>query len=277
MSTDHLYSLNEDAIEGVLKFVCRKKALRDDRADEFCQWTRLRLISNDCAILRSFKGQSSFKTFLVTVIQNKYRDWLDAEQGKFRVTADSKELGPVAVNLELLILRDKMPFEEAAQLLVSKGIASSINQCDEIWGQLKRADRRNFVSDEFLENQPASPSVDPVEDEERQRLTRKVQEALRSAVAALPPADNLILRLRYWDHVSIANIAKLQQIEQKPLYRRFEQLQKRLAEQLVASGVGRDDVREVFGGLGIDSENFEAGGGNDEIGPSNQTNAGGVS
>jgi RNA polymerase sigma factor (sigma-70 family) len=259
--TDHLYSLNEDAIEGVLKFVCRKKALRDDRADEFCQWTRFRLIANDCAILRSFKGESSFKTFLVAVIQNKYRDWLDAEQGKFRVTADARELGPVAVNLELLILRDKMPFEEAAQLLLSKGIADSIAQCDGIWGQLKRAERRNFVSDEFLENQPAGPSVDPVEDAERQRLTRKVQEALRAAIASLPPADSLILRLRYWDHVSVANIAKLQQTEQKPLYRRFEQLQKQLAAQLVASGVGRDDLREVFSGLGIDPENLEGGGG----------------
>jgi RNA polymerase sigma factor (sigma-70 family) len=261
VATDHLYSLNEDAIEGVLKFVCRKKGLRDDRADEFCQWTRFRLIANDCGILRSFKGESSFKTFLVTVIQNKYRDWLDAEQGKFRVTAEAKELGPVAANLELLILRDKMPFDEAAQLLVSKGVATSLAQCDEVWGQLKRAPRRDLVSDEALENHQASPSLDPVEDEERQRLTRKVHAALVASIAALPPADNLILRLKYWDHVSVANIAKLQQTEQKPLYRRIEQLLKRLERDMAARGVTEDEVRDLFHGLGIDVEEFAHEGG----------------
>ena len=256
MDQDHPYTLNEDAIEGVLKFVCRKKGLRDDRADEFRQWTRFRLIANDCAILRSFKGESSFKTFLVAVIQNKYRDWLDSEQGKFRVTAEARELGPVAANLELLVLRDKLSFDEASQLLVSKGVAASVRECDEIWGQLKRSPRRDVVSDDYLENHQAGPSLDPVEDEERQRLTRKVHAALLAAIEALPPADNLILRLKYWDHVSVANIAKLQQTEQKPLYRRFEQLLKRLERDMVARGISEAEVRDLFNGLGIDVEEF---------------------
>jgi len=281
VTTTHPYSLNEEAIEGVLKFVCRRKGLRDDRAEEFCQWTRLRLIDHDCAILRSFRGTSSFKTFLVTVIQNKYRDWLDAERGKFRVTVDARELGPVAVNLELFILRDKMPFDEAAQLLVSKGIATSVAHCDEVWAQLKRAARRQLIGDDVLENYQASPSVDPVEDEERQRLTRRVHDALLASVAALPPADNLILRLKYWDHVSVANIAKLQQTEQKPLYRRFEQLLKRLERDMIARGVSEHDIRDVFSGLGMDPEEFSGTGvnpamGKAEIRPSTQTNAGGV-
>lgn len=255
------YLLNQDAIEGVLKFVCRKKGLHDDRADEFRQWTTFRLIANDCAILRSFKGDSSFKTFLVTVIQNKYRDWLDSEQGKFRVTVDAKALGPIAVNLELLALRDQMPYDEAAQLLVSRGIASSIKACDEVWAQLKRAERRRLVGEDALENRQASPSVDPVEHEERQRLARKVHAAMLACIAELPPADNLILRMKYWDHVSVANIAKTQQMEQKPLYRRIEQILKRLKRDLSARGISDTEIRDLFDGLGIDPDDFEDEGG----------------
>jgi RNA polymerase sigma factor (sigma-70 family) len=258
---DHPYTLNEDAIEGILKFVCRKEGLRDHRADDFCQWTRLKLIENDCAILRSFKGDASFKTFLVTVIRNKYRDWLDHTHGKFRVTAKAKKLGLVAINLERMILRDQMSYGEATQLLASKGMAGSIEECDEIWGQLDQKERRHFVPDEFLENHEASPSVDPLEDAERQRLTRKVQDALMAAIAALPPQDNLILRLRYWDQVSVAEIAKLQQIEQKPLYRRFDQLLKRLERDMVARGVSSEEVRDLFDELGINPDDFSNEGG----------------
>jgi len=258
---DHPYSSNEDAIERILKFICRKEGLRDHLADDFCQWTRLKLIDNDSAILRSFKGEASFKTFLVTVIGNKYRDWLDSQYGKFRVTAKAKKLGPIATTLERLILRDQMPYEEAAQMLVSKGVARSIRECDEIWGQLDHHERRRFVSDELLENHQASPSVDPMEDEERQRLTRKVHALLVAVIAELPPEDSLILRLKYWDRVSVANIAKLQQTDQKPLYRRFEQLLKRLERDMVARGVSIDEIRHLFDGLGMNPDDFEDEGG----------------
>lgn len=276
MDQDHPYSLNEDAIEGILKFVCRKKGLRDDRADEFCQWTRLKLIENDCAILRSFKGNSTFKTFLSTVILNKYRDWLDYEQGKFRVTVDAKELGPVAVNLELLVLRDKVPYEEAVQLLISKGVAVSVKDCDEIWGQLKRAPRRDFLSEDALGDHKAAPDVDPVEHEEHLRLIQKAHAVLHDAIAALPPSDGLILKLKYWSEVSVACIAKTQLTEQKPLYRRFERLLKRLETDLLARGLTEEEIRELFDEVGIDPSEFGDGVGNDEIGPSTHVNAGGM-
>lgn len=261
VTTDHPYSLNEAAIEGVLRYICRKEGLRDDSAEEFSQWTRLKLIENDCAILRSFKGTCPFKNFLITVVLNKYRDWLDETKGKFRNTAEARRLGPIAINLERLVLRDHVPYEEAVELLLSRGIASARQQCHETWAQLKRAARRQLVPDDCLENRPAVPSADPVEDAERLELTRKVYAALTAALDALPPADNLIFRWKYWDHLTIAKIAKLQRIEQKPLYRRFEQLLKHLERELVSRGITHDEIRELFDDLGIDFEQFTDEGG----------------
>jgi RNA polymerase sigma factor (sigma-70 family) len=252
VATDHPYSSNQDAIEAVLSYVCRQQRLSPDAADEFSQWTRLKLIEDDCAILRAFKGLSSFKTFMHQVISRKYRDWLDVERGKFRVTQEAKRLGPIATELERLVLRDKTPYDEAAQLLVSKGVAQSIKQCDEIWGRLKRAVRRHFVSDDELELRYPGPSIDPLEEAERRRLVEKVQDALHASLAALPAGDNLLFRWRFWDKFTVAQIAKRQGIEQKPLYRRYEQIYKQLERDLIARGITKAELGDLFGSDGID-------------------------
>jgi hypothetical protein len=103
--------------------------------------------------------------------------------------------------------------------------------------------------------------------------TLKILTALRAAMSELPPADHLIVKLRYEDQFTVARIAKLVDAEQKQLYRRFDQLWKQLRASMKAKGVSDEDVRTLFGD-GFDDD-FESGSGNSGGGPSHLPNAGG--
>lgn len=260
MARHNLYSEHADAIEAVLAYTRRAHRLSADDGDEFSSWARLRLLEDDCAILRKFQGLSSIKTFLVTVIQRLFLDWRNKEWGKWRPTMEARRIGRVAIELERLVLRDGIDYGQASQLLASKGIAASIAECDEVWGRLKRGGGRHFVGEETLDYLTAVEAVDLIDAQQRQRLAEQVVRAVHEALAQLPPGDHLIFKLRYWDRVSVATIARLQQVEQKPLYRRFEQLHQRIRKDLAARGIAEAEIRGLFDGFGVDVEDSGAGG-----------------
>ena len=277
MSTGDLYSEHAGTIESVLAYVRRSNRLTADAGDEFCSWARLRLLEDDCAILRKFRGLSTFKTYLVIVIQRLFLDWRGAEWGRWRPSTEARRLGPVAVELSRLVLRDHIEYEQAVALLVSKGIAASEKECDDVWAQLKKRAQRAFVdiddADELSED-----DEDPVEKEQRRQRAKAVRQALRSARAALPPGDQLILKLRLESGFTVARIARLQGMDQKVLYRRFEQIYRQLHKAMTASGISEDDMRAFVGQLDDDENGEKVGpiGGNGEIGPSILPNAGGT-
>ena len=256
MATHNLYSDNSDAIEAVLAYIRRAHRLSPDDGDEFSSWARLRLLEDNCAILAKFQGLSKFKTFLTTVIHHLFLDWRNQQWGKWRPTAEARRLGPVAIELERLILRDKIDFEQAAQLLISKGTAQSMTECDDSWSRLKQQGGREFVNVDDVEPVAVTPAPDPIEAEERHRIVAKVLAALRTALEQLPPGDSLLFKLRYWDRVTVARIAQMQGVEQKPLYRRFEQLLHQLKTAILGQGVTEAEMRRAFEGFGPDWDNF---------------------
>jgi RNA polymerase sigma factor (sigma-70 family) len=273
VTTHNLYSEHADTIESVLAYTRRAHRLSADDADEFSSWARLRLLEDDCAILRKFQGLSSFKTFLVTVIQRLFLDWRIKEWGKWRPSAEARRLGPVAIELERLVLRDDIDFDQAAQLLVSKGTATSERECEEAWAQLRQRPARRRASAEVLVQLPA-PRQHTVEDDERRARGAAVLGALRKAMAELPASDQLIVKLRYDDRFTVARIAKLIDVEQKSLYRRYEQVWKQLRLALQGAGISEEDVRDLFEeGLDEDLGGLSGNGGS---GPSSLPNAGGV-
>ena len=60
------------------------------------------------------------------------------------------------------------------------------------------------------------------------------------------PEDRLLLRLRFWQGLSVADIAALLKLEAKPLYRRYERLMRELREALEAQGLGPSEASILF-------------------------------
>jgi len=278
VATHNLYSEHADTIESVLAYTRRAHRLSADDGDEFSSWARLRLLEDDSAILRKFRGQSSPKTFLVTVIQRLFLDWRIKEWGKWRPTADARRLGPVAIELERLVGRDGTEYEEAVETLLSKGTALTRDECDRIWAELPRRGARRRTGEEVLARVPSpAPSHDLVESAEGQASAHRARAALVDALPALTPQEQLIIRLRFQDGFTVARIAQLIGEEQKPLYRRLEQILGRLRTALTAAGVTADEVRDLLGNPAVELGAVfpGTGAGKAKVGPSTSSNAGG--
>lgn len=233
-----LFGTHLDTINSAIAHTCRVNRLAADAADEFSSWVRVRLLDHDQAVLRRFQGRSSLRTFLITVVQRLYLDWRNAEWGKWRPTADARRLGRVAIELERLVLRDRLVYDEAVQTLVARGLASQ-RECDDLWAQLPRRPRRQATGEDVLETVPSGASASQtVDDAEREADVNALCAALGRAIASLPERDQVLLQLRYWAGHTVARIATMTGEDQKALYRHFDRLAGELRRCLEAEGLG---------------------------------------
>lgn len=229
----HLHTLNS-----AIAHTCRTHRLAADAADEFSSWARLRLLDHDQAVLRRFEGRSSLRTFLIAVVERLYLDWRNAQWGKWRPTADARRLGAAAMELECLVLRDRLTYEEAVQTLVARGLASE-RECDRLWAQLPRRPRRQRTGEDVLAAVPSGASASqPLDDAERQAEAARLCAALARVLAALDERDRLLIELRYWGGHTVARIATMTGEDQKALYRRYDRLTAELRRRLEAEGLG---------------------------------------
>jgi DNA-directed RNA polymerase specialized sigma24 family protein len=91
---------------------------------------------------------------------------------------------------------------------------------------------------------------------EQEFLAKRVQAALDRARQSLDPEHQLVLRMRFEDAVSVADIARALHLNQKRLYRTIEQLLARIGADLEAEGISRSDVSALLSD-GVLSENRE--------------------
>ena len=245
-STD-FYTTHAAVIESALAQASRSHRLAPDAADEFCSWARLRLLDHDQAILRKFAGRSQLRTFLITVVQRLYLDWRNAEWGKWRPTAEARRLGLVAIELERLVLRDSLVYDEAAQTLAARGIATA-DDCERVWVQLPRRPRRKRVDEDDMAALPSPLSAsETVDDDEARAEATAMCAALARALNALPPADQVLLQLRFFAGHTVARIAALTGADQKALYRRFDLLKSGLRARLETEGLSREALAKLTG------------------------------
>lgn len=247
-----LYADQAAVIEAVLAHICTVRRLTVDPCQEFSAWVRLRLLENESAILRKFGGRSSPRTFLMTVVQRLYLDWRNKEWGKWRPSTAARRAGTIAIELERLVLRDRLPFEEAVEHLRSRGVAVSRAQCDAVWAELPRRPARRPESDAELANAAAPAGVDALAEDDQRARAARAGAALAEAIAELDATEHLIMRLRFQDGFTVARIAQLTGQDQKALYRRIEQLLTRLREALLARGVSASQITDLLGSPVVD-------------------------
>lgn len=278
MSRQDVYSQHADTIEAVITAVCRRHRLPAEQAEDLASQIRLKLLKDDAAVLRRFEGRASMRTYLVTVAERVLMDWRVHEWGKWRPCQEARRLGPLAVELDRLLTRDSMPYEEAVELLVARGQAQSRGELDAIRPRLANRTGRWKVGGEVLEFMPAPQGAadDGVAASEHETRVMKAGTALAAALAELSPEDQIILRLRFQDGFTVARIAALIGEDQKPLYRRFERLYARLKEALTTAGVTEEDIGDLFGGPALDlPPALDAVTGNPGGGPSRRMTPGG--
>lgn len=240
-----LFLSNLPLIDRIVAGLCRRHALFGDTADDFGSWVREKLIEDDYRIIRSYEGRSSYSTYLVVVITNLLRDYNIRRWGRWRASAEARRLGPVAVQLETLMYRDGHTLAEACAVLRSRGADVSERELATLAARVPPRVRRRDVGDEQL-GYVESGLPDPHETLEREESRDAVLTQVSAALASLPGEDQLILRLRFWEGLTVADIARTLRLQQKPLYRRLERLLAALRSSLLAAGVEEDMVADML-------------------------------
>lgn len=247
-----LFENNWPLVQSVVRWVCQRHGLRVDEAEEFAAHTSLRLIEDDFGVMRKFRGRSSLRTYLTTVITRLFLDYRTSLWGKWRPSAAAKRSGPMGVRLDRLMFRDGCSPEEAVNLLANDPrVVMSREELTVLAARLpahnpRRGEMPGAVF-ELLANDGADAQLI---EHELERVTLRVRKALLAAFQLLPAEDRLLLRMRFRDDLSVARISVLLRLEAKGLYRRIHRLLLRLQHDLMAQGITHQEVAEVLSAHG---------------------------
>src|SRR4051812_9136398 len=134
---DQLFLKSLPLIEKLIAFASRRSRFSREDAEDFSSWVKLKLIEDDYGVLRKFKGGCNLGTYLSVVIQRLAQDYRNHLWSKWRPSAEAIRLGPLAVRLEQLLVRDDYSFEEACQILqVNEGIGLTDAELDGLRAKL---------------------------------------------------------------------------------------------------------------------------------------------
>ena len=157
----------------------------------------------------------------------------------------------MAIRLETLVRRDGYRVDQAGEMLRAAGHTDLPDrELVRLLATLpprESSTRPMDVGDEPLETLPSAQAADDhVVADEADGERRAAEDVLRSALEGLPPDDRVIVRMRVWEGLSVADIARALNVPQKPLYRRLERIFGRLREQMEGAGITREDVRRML-------------------------------
>src|SRR5688500_7381072 len=224
---------NLPVIDRIIAIIARRHSLSTTDAEEFASWARARIIDGDYAVLRKFGGRSAISTYLSIVVTNLFRDYRNSIWGRWRPSAAATRIGPIGIRLEELLYRDGRSLREAIEVLHSAGVTLSSSDLSRLAARIPHRERASEVS---LDNpDAAAAAVDPSalpEGEDAETIA-----AVRAALEQLPADEQVIMRMRFWDDISVADIARTLGMDQKPLYRRIESIQTRMRSVLAARGI----------------------------------------
>ena len=227
-----------DLIGQITGHVARRLRVPEDDHGDFRSWVALKLLENGGRAIRRYRGESSLRSYLTVVISNLGRDYKNMRWGKWRPSAAARRLGECAVELERLIHRDGASRQEACAILVSRGECThSAADLMDICARLPHRPRRMMLA---LDGCSLSLGTDPetdLMDSRAEAAAREAFDTLAGAIEQLDPEDRLLVRLRYFDGLRVSEVARMMQMEQKPLYRRYERILIALKSCLIEAGV----------------------------------------
>lgn len=233
---DHL-----DLVERVIGYVCRRHHLSEEEGEEFGGAVRLKLVEGDYGVIASFEGRSSLPTYLTTVVNRFFLDWLRAQKGRPRPSAAARRYGVVAIQLERLLHWQGFSFDEACRILQENhGVDASWQELEEVAGHLppRVLERRHEGGDapDRLVAGAQRPDEAALEHEREEEAARTVA-TLEEVLTGLDPEDRVILKMRFEDGFKVSEVASALGLPQKPLYRRIGKLLARLRHELEARGL----------------------------------------
>ncbi len=247
MDIQELLRSNLGLVERLARFVCRNAQVVGADVDDFASAVKLALIEDDYAILRAWEGGSSLATYLTVIMQRMLADERFRSLGRWRPSAEAKRLGDAGIQLEMLLVRDERSLADSIPIVRALDATLTAADVEMMAARLPvRASRAKFVElrPVAVENVAAEGSANEVE---VRQLSQRTSAILRDAIAALPIRERMMLRLRFVSVMSVADIARILNLPQRPMYRRLEQILAMLRGRLAGAGIDARAAADVIG------------------------------
>lgn len=243
-----------DLIQRNLHYLGRRSGLPEIDAEEFLPWALFKLVDNDYRILGRWEGRSSFPTFLRVVLLNLLRDYRIHIWRKWRPSAEARHRGPASVLLERLVVRDGLTVDAAVERLQTEHGLSPVP------GDVERLERLAATppwrhrwwrdGEEVLLHIPVDGEVEArIEERELTCMAGRLRGLLTPLLEALPAEERHLLRLSFFERLSMASIAPILGRPQKELYKVRERCLKRIRQSLSEVGLSPEQVRGLLGRL----------------------------
>ncbi|HEV7589670.1 MAG TPA: sigma-70 family RNA polymerase sigma factor [Longimicrobium sp.] len=251
LNPEGLFLENLGWIDKVASIACSKRGVWGTEAEDFAAWVRMKLVEDEYAVLRAFRGDSELKTYLASVVARYFVSYVRTLRGRWRPSAAAERLGAPATELELLVRREGYTVEQAGEKLRTAGRTTHSDA--ELARLLARLPPRGPLRPVEVEatlvldaTPGASRADERVAAAEAEALHGEMMAVLGRAMGELEPEEQLIVRLHFAEGLSLADVARALHLEQKPLYRRVERLRVRLRALLESAGLAGDDVRGLL-------------------------------
>ena len=241
---------NLPLIDRIASAWCRRYGLDPDESEEFVSQVKERLVESDFAVLRKFRGEAAIGTYLTVVIGMLFRDFRVKHWGRWRPSAAAQRKGPIAVRLETLVYRQRHALSEAIHVLRGSG-ATSLSE-RELATLFSSLPRRSALRPILVDASAIGDGVGELRyDEAVDRLALeeergRADEAIEHVLAKLNAEDRMILQLRYWEAMTVADIARALGLPQKGLYRRLDRLLADLRHQMEELGFSKAEASELM-------------------------------
>jgi DNA-directed RNA polymerase specialized sigma24 family protein len=111
-------------INRVAAMACSRYGLWGSEAEDFTSWVQIKLMDDDYAVLRHFRGESGLKTYLASVVTRQFQEYRRQRFGRWRPSAEARRLGSTALHLEALVRRDGYRLDQAGERLRTGGLTT---------------------------------------------------------------------------------------------------------------------------------------------------------
>jgi RNA polymerase sigma factor (sigma-70 family) len=254
---------NLQIVRQITASICRRRGMGPDEIEDFISEVQLRLVSDDYAVIRAFRGRSSFPTYLAAVVTRQLLDYRNHQWGKWHASAEAERLGDLAIAVERALYREHQTIDEALAALSADHPQLSRAEVERLEARLPRRVRRRMVDLDAATTVASPEAANPSQSETAIRISNVVA----TYIGQLPQSEQLILKLRFDAEMSVAEISRALHVDQQSLYRRYYKHFHVLRIDLERAGVTADEVASL---IGTDTPFLDFGLKNEDLSPSEE-------
>lgn len=243
-AAEKMFMENLNWIDRVSEIAARRVGVPAADVADAVSAAKLKLIEDDFAVLRKFKGRSRPQTYLSVVIQRLMKDYQIAHMGRWRPSAVARREGVAAVQLETLLYRDGFSLDEAIRSVQENSdISMTEEELIDLAGRLPQRSMRVHVDlddeDLFESRTPeiAAMAADAV------RTTNRIRQILTSAREEMAEEQQQVLDLIV-EGASIEEMSRILGIDRRKLYTLRDRILRNLRDVFENEGLLWKDVLE---------------------------------